>query len=226
MFDVAALLATQPPPAGRRVAIITNAGGPGILCADACEAEGLVVPVLDERTQARLREVLPAEASTANLMDMIASVTPEQYRRVLRIVADDPGADAVIVILIPPLVTRAEDVSEAVVAAAREIDRRTTVLTVFMSSREVPEVLRRPDVGLRICPVCGGTRRRRWWRRRWGARTAGRRPGRSGGGAGGLQTAHARQRIVSTPPGSGCSCGRPGAAGGPEGGGPRGGAQD
>jgi acetyl coenzyme A synthetase (ADP forming)-like protein len=148
MFDVAALLATQPPPAGRRVAIVTNAGGPGILCADACEAEGLLVPVLDERTQARLREILPPEASTANPVDMIASATPEQYREVVRIVADDPGVDAVIVIFIPPLLTRAEDVAEAIVAAVRQIDRRKTVLTVFMSSRGVPEVLRRPDVGL------------------------------------------------------------------------------
>ncbi len=148
MFDVAALLATQPPPRGRRVAIVTNAGGPGILCADACEAEGLVVPVLAEHTQARLREILPPEASAANPVDMIASATPEQYREVVRLVAEDPQVDAVIVIFIPPLVTRAEDVAEAIVAAAREIGGRTTLLTVFMSSRGVPEVLRRPDVGL------------------------------------------------------------------------------
>ncbi|MDR7508365.1 MAG: GNAT family N-acetyltransferase [Armatimonadota bacterium] len=148
MFDVAALLATQPPPRGRRVAIVTNAGGPGILCADACEAEGLVVPVLEERTQSRLREILPPEASTANPVDLIASATPDQYRQAIRIVADDPQVGAVIVIFIPPLVTRAEDVAEAIVAAAREINGRTTLLTVFMSSRGVPEILRRPDVGL------------------------------------------------------------------------------
>src|SRR6266511_1395446 len=60
LFDVAKLLATQPAPAGRRVAIVTNAGGPGILCADACEAAGLQVPAFSERLRSRLAAVLPA----------------------------------------------------------------------------------------------------------------------------------------------------------------------
>src|SRR3990172_5914066 len=70
LFDVAALLADQPLPAGGRVAILTNAGGPAILCADACEARGLAVPALAPETQARLRAFLPAEASVGNPVDM------------------------------------------------------------------------------------------------------------------------------------------------------------
>lgn len=146
LFDLAALLANQPAPRGRRVGIITNAGGPGILCADACEAQGLQVPVPSEHTQALLREFLPAQASTTNPVDMIASAPAEHYRRALQLVGNDPSMDAVIAIFIPPLVTKAEDVAEAIVSASRELHRSKPVLTVFMSSRGVPEQLRTPDV--------------------------------------------------------------------------------
>jgi acyl-CoA synthetase (NDP forming) len=70
-----------PPPNGKRVAVVTNAGGPGILCADALEAAGLEVNALPDDVQIKLREFLPSEASTVNPVDMIASTTPEQYRR-------------------------------------------------------------------------------------------------------------------------------------------------
>ena len=73
MFDIAATLGSQPLPRGRRVAVITNAGGPGILCVDACAACGLVLPELANGTTARLRAFLPSTASVANPVDMIAS---------------------------------------------------------------------------------------------------------------------------------------------------------
>jgi acetyl coenzyme A synthetase (ADP forming)-like protein len=142
LFDVAALLAHQPLPGGRRVGIITNSGGPAILCADTLEAEGLEVPVLGEQTQARLRTVLPREATVANPVDMIASATAEQYREAIGIVAEDPGVDALVVIFIPPLVTRPADVAQAIVEGGRETGRRKPLLTVFMSARGVPDVLR------------------------------------------------------------------------------------
>jgi acyl-CoA synthetase (NDP forming) len=65
LFDVASLLANQPVPKGGRIGIITNAGGPAILCADACEAEGLSVPMLGQDSVSQLRAFLPAEASVA-----------------------------------------------------------------------------------------------------------------------------------------------------------------
>ena len=80
MFDVAALLANQPVPQGNRVAIVTNAGGPGILAADACEAAGLALAQLSEDTKARLRAFLPRAASIGNPVDMIASAAAAQYR--------------------------------------------------------------------------------------------------------------------------------------------------
>jgi acetyl coenzyme A synthetase (ADP forming)-like protein len=148
LFDVASLLANQPAPKGRRVGIVTNVGGPAILCADACEANGLELPVLSEETQARLRDFLPAEAAVTNPVDMIASATAEQYRRALLLVANDPRIDALVAIFLPPLATRAEDVASAIVAAAGEIDRDKPLLAVFMSSRGVPGELK--TAGLRI----------------------------------------------------------------------------
>jgi acyl-CoA synthetase (NDP forming) len=148
MFDVTSLLASQPPPKGRRVAILTNAGGPGILCADACQSEGLEVPLLAAETQEALRALLATEASVANPVDLIASATADQYREAMRIVGSDPGVDALIVIFIPPLVTRPEDAARAIVEGARTLERAKPVLTVFMQARGVPEQLRAADVHL------------------------------------------------------------------------------
>ncbi len=80
MFDIAACLDAQPLPAGRRVAIVTNAGGPGILAVDACESAGLTVAPFSAETRARLAAFLPAAASTGNPVDMVASAGPDEYR--------------------------------------------------------------------------------------------------------------------------------------------------
>jgi acetyl coenzyme A synthetase (ADP forming)-like protein len=141
MFDVASLLANQPPPAGSRVAIVTNAGGPGILCADAAEAEGLEVTTLPEAVQQELRSFLPAEASVGNPVDMIASASADDYRRAIGAVAASGAADAVIVIFIPPLATRSEDVARAIRAAAEERARDIPLLTVFMQAQGLPREL-------------------------------------------------------------------------------------
>jgi acetate---CoA ligase (ADP-forming) len=130
LFDVAALLAHQPIPQGRRVAILTNAGGPGILAADACEANGLNLEALSPSTVEALRSFLPPAASVGNPVDMIASATPEQYRRALGLLLKDPKVDSVIVIFIPPLVTAAEDVAAAI--------RETVAGTTKPVARDVP----------------------------------------------------------------------------------------
>jgi len=148
MFDVAALLSCQPPPKGRRVAVLTNAGGPGILCADACDAEGLELPELSPETRAELAKILPPEASTRNPVDMIASASVEQYEEAARIIGRDPNIDALIVIFIPPLATRAAAVAHAVLQAARDIDRSKPVLTVFMQAESVHAELTAPDLKL------------------------------------------------------------------------------
>jgi acetyl coenzyme A synthetase (ADP forming)-like protein len=141
LFDVANLLAHQSLPAGNRVAILTNAGGLGVMCADACEADGLELPELSPGTVARLRKLLPAEAGVTNPVDMIASATAEHYGEALRVLAADEKVDSIIVIFIPPLVTRAEDVARALMEASAAIGDKT-VLSCFLGVRGVHEHLR------------------------------------------------------------------------------------
>ena len=146
LFDVATLLANQPLPAGAGVGIITNAGGPAILCADACEARGLEVPLLTDLSQQKLRGVLKREAAVTNPVDMIASATAEQYREAIRVVANDPNIDSVIVIFVPPLITRVEDVARVVAEEVAALNRRKPVATVFMSPDKTPTQLQRARV--------------------------------------------------------------------------------
>lgn len=142
LFDVALVLTSQPPPRGRRVGIVTNVGGPAIMCADTCEAEGLSVPELAAETQAALRAFLPPEAAVANPVDMLAAAPAAHYRQALPLVARDPNIDAVIAIFLPPLATRAEDVARAMVEAAQELRGEKPLLAVFMQSLGVPAELR------------------------------------------------------------------------------------
>jgi acetyl coenzyme A synthetase (ADP forming)-like protein len=98
MFDLAAALGSQPLPPGRRVAIVTNAGGPAILCADACEAAGLSVPELSEKTRSQLAAFLPRTAGLGNPIDMIASATPEDFGRTIGTVLSSGEVDALVAI--------------------------------------------------------------------------------------------------------------------------------
>jgi acetate---CoA ligase (ADP-forming) len=101
LFQIAAALESQPLPLGGRIGIITNAGGPGILCADACEAGELTVPELDTTTQTILRSFLPAAAGVSNPVDMVASAGPSSYSQAIEAVLASPQIDALIVIFIP-----------------------------------------------------------------------------------------------------------------------------
>jgi acetyl coenzyme A synthetase (ADP forming)-like protein len=141
LFDVAALLSTQPIPPGRRVGVVTNAGGPGILLADACEAHGLELPSLAPTTLASLRGFLPAQAGLANPIDMIASATPEQYARTVALVGADAAVDALVVIYVPPLVTEPEAIARAIARGAGEVPSHKPILCVFLSSKGAPPLL-------------------------------------------------------------------------------------
>jgi acetyl coenzyme A synthetase (ADP forming)-like protein len=141
LFDAAQMLSTQPIPAGRRIAIVGNAGGPGILAADACEAAGLEVPELSPKTQDRLRSFLHGAASVRNPVDMVASASPANYEQAVRAVLDDDGIDAVITIFIPPLVTDPDEVARAVSAAAEKAVK--PVVANFLGMTEAPAPLAR-----------------------------------------------------------------------------------
>lgn len=141
LFDVAGLLSAQPIPRGDRLAIVTNGGGPGILCADACQAAGLDIVELSGAVRARLAEFLPDGASLANPIDMVAAATADQYRRTLQTLIDADACDAIITIFVPALVTTASEVAAAVRECA-ELNPEITIATVFMVSTGVPVELR------------------------------------------------------------------------------------
>ncbi len=139
LFDVATLLSHQPVPRGRRVGILTNAGGPGILAADACEARGLELPTPFASAAAKLRSFLPAAASVGNPVDMLASATGEDYRKAIRILLDEEDFDSLLVVFIPPIATQAEAVATAIVQGVEGAQK--PVLATFMSAKGTPAVL-------------------------------------------------------------------------------------
>jgi len=139
LFDVAVLLANQPVPRGNRVAILTNAGGPGILAADAAEALNMTVPRLAPSTVAALRAFLPAAASIGNPVDMLATASADDYRRAIPLLLADPDVDALLTIFIPPLVTDPEDVAKAIVDSVRRSDK--PVITTFLGAQGAPASL-------------------------------------------------------------------------------------
>ncbi len=146
MFDLAILLDTQPLPPGRRVAIVTDAGGPGILCADACEADGLDVVPLSEATRASLAKLLAEEASVANPVDMIASAGPEEYEHTISTVLAVDEVDGVIAIYIPVEEEKTEEflasVQRGVLAGRENGGHGKPVLVVMMSEEGVSTPIR------------------------------------------------------------------------------------
>ena len=166
MFDVAAVLSRQPLPPGDRVAIVTNAGGPAILCADACAASGLRVEPLSDATRRGLAAALPPEASVANPVDMIVSASAADYERTLNAVLTDATVDAVIAIFVRPLATRAADVARAIEAVTRKpAAGAKPLLAVFMGAD-------RPTGAASGRPRCRPSPRRRRRRARSATRSA------------------------------------------------------
>ena len=132
LLDAAVLFSTQPLPRGDRVAVLTNAGGLGILCADACEAAGLTLPSLADETVRALQQVIPAEASVSNPVDILGSATAATYEATLPLLIRDPGIDAVICLFVPPVVATAADVAATIARAAESAEK--PVLPVVMSA--------------------------------------------------------------------------------------------
>jgi acetyl coenzyme A synthetase (ADP forming)-like protein len=142
LVDAAALLSSQPLPAGRRVGVITNAGGLGILCADACESAGLELTELTEATRTALAAEVPGEASLANPVDLLGSATAKTYEAVVGPVLADPNVDALIVLFVPPVVAGAEEVAAAIRRAVERETQSKPAIAVVVSAEGVPAVLR------------------------------------------------------------------------------------
>lgn len=140
LFDTAMLLANQPCPPGRRLGILTNAGGPGILAADCGESEGLQVPVLSADLQASLRTFLPPAASATNPVDMIAAAGPAEFERAAHLMLESGEVDMLLVIFVPPVAADTEEVAARIVAATQASS--LPVVTCFLGTHGVPEALR------------------------------------------------------------------------------------
>jgi len=143
LIDAAALLATQQLPKGRRVAVLTNAGGLGILCADACEAAGLELTNLTSETKQALGELLPDEAGIDNPVDMLGSATAASYEAVLPIMLRDSRVDALIALFVPPATAGAAEVAEGIDRALEGVSRDKPVLAALLSAEGPPAALRR-----------------------------------------------------------------------------------
>ena len=138
LFDLAMAFGSQAAPKSRRTAVITNAGGPGILAADALEPFGLELPDLSPATVEKLRPLFPAEASLRNPLDMIASATPDRYRTALAAILEDPQIDSAVALFVPPLRISEVEVSEAIAKAAVQYPAKP-VFAVLMGQEGLPQ---------------------------------------------------------------------------------------
>ncbi|MBI5564771.1 MAG: acetate--CoA ligase family protein [Chloroflexi bacterium] len=127
LFDWARALAWCPPLRGDRVAVLTNAGGPGILAVDALEANGLRLADLSDETVAALRSFLLPHASFHNPIDMLASAGPTEYAAALQVLVADEQIDAVLVISVPPPIEDPTPVAEAIAVAAKDAPKPVVV---------------------------------------------------------------------------------------------------
>jgi acetyltransferase len=134
LFDYATALAMQPPPRGDRILIITNAGGPGTMAADAVEKAGLRVAELDRNITTALRGKLPAAASVGNPIDVLGDADPQRYVEALKAGQEDPEVDGILILLTPQAMTRPAETARAI---ADNLDHSKPVLASFMGGRDV-----------------------------------------------------------------------------------------
>jgi acetyl coenzyme A synthetase (ADP forming)-like protein len=146
-FDFAQAFANQPLPQGPSVAVITNAGGPGIMAADAIEQRGLTFAKLSQETMKTLAQNLPAAANVHNPIDVLGDALADRYEFALNVVLDDPNVHSGVVLLTPQAMTQARETAEAVVKIGKK--KGKPVLACFLGAAKVEEgvqVLRRGNI--------------------------------------------------------------------------------
>ncbi|MGA3285410.1 MAG: acetate--CoA ligase family protein, partial [Verrucomicrobiota bacterium] len=139
LFDYSMAFAMQPLPNGERVAIITNAGGPGIMAADAAELSGLKMVSPTPATDVKLRTFLPASAAFGNPIDVIGDADPDRYARAFEVLQEDEKIDAIVVVVTPQNMTRPLELAEKLAAASRIGGSQKPVLASFMGGTEVAD---------------------------------------------------------------------------------------
>lgn len=146
MFDLGRFLTLQPVPRSRRVAVVSNAGGPAILCVDALERAGLEVPALSAGTREALEAFLPDAAATSNPVDMVASAGPDEYRRSVEAILDSGEVDSLVVIYTPVGLFDTAEVRRTIVETVEAVrtrgSRGRAVLASVVGGSEDIHVLR------------------------------------------------------------------------------------
>ncbi len=137
LIQWAKALAWCPLPKGPRVAVLTNAGGPGVTAADSLEEEGLQLAEISETTREALAKILPSAASLNNPVDMLASASPEVYARSLEILLADEGVDSVMVLCPPPPAYSAGWVAKLLIPIIQASPK--PVIVVLMGERLIQE---------------------------------------------------------------------------------------
>jgi acyl-CoA synthetase (NDP forming) len=195
VLDLATVLGSQRHFRGRRVAIVTNGGGSGVVAADACEDNGLVVPELGEVVSGALKSLLPAEASVGNPVDMIASASARHYGDVVRALGSSADVDALIVVFNTPVVATAADVAAELVSARGDLASDVPLVAVFLNREGPPASLREAGIPAFMFPenaaralgrsVAWDERRGRW-----------SHPARAGDASGYVGTPQAHGRAI------------------------------
>ncbi|OIO55738.1 hypothetical protein AUJ46_00380 [Candidatus Peregrinibacteria bacterium CG1_02_54_53] len=153
-LDLLRTLSQQPSLLSDRIAIVTNAGGPGVLATDAAVREELILPSLSSKNEAKLRAVLPPSSSARNPIDVLGDALADRYEHALTAAAQDPNIDGALAILTPQIMTPAKEIAETIVAIK---DRHPLfpILCCFMggeSIREAVSVLHAHGVPNFSCP--------------------------------------------------------------------------
>jgi acetyltransferase len=134
LFDYAMALSMQPLPAGNRVMVITNAGGPGIMAADAVEMLGLKMVPPTEDTVRKLRAFLPAAAAVGNPVDVVGDAPPDRYMQAFELLQDDPNCDAIVVVVTPQNMTQPLELAKRLVAAQKG---KKPVVAAFLGGEQI-----------------------------------------------------------------------------------------
>lgn len=137
MFDMALALGYQPLLKADQIAIVTNAGGPGILATDALERSGMSLARFENETIQALEKYLPDAASAANPVDVLGDARGDRYKFALDIVSMDPNVDGIMVVLTPQAMTEIEDTAKTIGSLSQKIDK--PILACFMGEAKVEQ---------------------------------------------------------------------------------------
>ncbi|MBA7469266.1 Peptidyl-lysine N-acetyltransferase Pat [subsurface metagenome] len=142
LFNYATAFSYQPLPKGKKVVIITNAGGPGIMATDECDKSNIFLASLGKETIDSLKEFLPEAANFYNPVDILGDALADRYKKTLEVIVKDSNVDAVVVLLTPQAMTQPYRTARAIVEVMENSGKSIPVLTSFMGGSEVKKAVK------------------------------------------------------------------------------------